>query len=661
MLHNLNFIELPLWLDAHELYELLSVGEDDVIATINDLASQLYLKEEKEQRQGGNKKRIGNFLFAQSLQPAEQLLMQIKLGENISDQEVWRYYIYWVATCEVLMGRELILVEKRAIKFHAVFMARGRKVLDVTRSQPDGDVLTGMSSTLLHFTRQSISERHMYCNVSMHMMKAMLRELSDMPGSIAEFVINLMNRVERRTLGESLNGGVAMLICELLSYTCVSFNVAALLGMKGIRQTISQVIITHLIDERLDNKMCADRVSKLRDDIVAYPIVYLFGTRLSNNNLVDPCIFAGRCLCNDKWFGDKLQCKAQTTKISVNEKYSVSYGECQGAISHVWAQELLIDNSNGLLHKIHSKYGKLWLDYLCKEPFNGLQCANEYKNLVCVVDKYAMQSKDALEAIGALAISDWSNRGWTFQEAQLATRVDIIVHNAESITIKDAGEWVVNSEFYEFESECLSWLKSKFPKTESVWEQWSMLSDRAWRHDEDRVRCMAMALRMQEATYDSLFSSEPVLVTMLHDFHGSNNHGSCWKPQHRTSRTVVANDDGMIEVEGVSADGLRLTGLFCVQTNNDTINRLFTPVLLKDILLRRSLTNCYLLIKADNVLKGIPVSINRMASTMGNIVIHRLPSKAVVVQMNVNTGDMRPDSAIMAGTGLPTFINNAIL
>lgn len=101
------------------------------------------------------------------------------------------------------------------------------------------------------------------------------------------------------------------------------------------------------------------------------------------------------------------------------------YGDAVGAISYCQGQLSVVTEEGEpsmLLQKILKEFPKLWLDVAQIEEFDPFKCRLEYENQNVIIFDRLLHKCD-IDLGLLIATSTWSVRGWTAQEAMLASRL----------------------------------------------------------------------------------------------------------------------------------------------------------------------------------------------------------------------------------------------
>jgi hypothetical protein len=205
------------------------------------------------------------------------------------------------------------------------------------------------------------------------------------------------------------------------------------------------------------------------------------------NTVVIPrmCGFT-ECRCVSKEYGEELQdLKVKLNMNHHNDHIFSTYGKCQGAISHVWGEQLILNDDwvklvKTSLTKNPGNQHSLWLDVVQKEQFNDMKCRKEYEGKdVYVLTKVSMLIGKYVQPktlYALLAMSDWGNRGWIAQEVMLAGRLIIVEANGEHIII-ERNSWK--------SGRLIKAILGDFDLDIEITIKFTLLSKRIWRYQED--------------------------------------------------------------------------------------------------------------------------------------------------------------------------------
>lgn len=259
---------------------------------------------------------------------------------------------------------------------------------------------------------------------------------------------------------------------------------------------------------------------------------------------LDACCNAGRCVCNDSWYGECMANQAKETKATVTSEYggyityATTYSEATMVISHVWAQQLLIKDPVGVLRHIKKifknqhcldidKSNKVWVDYLCNEAFNATKCGNLYSELpVYIIDKNAMAQENTHDAVIAMMLSDWYGRGWTHQEASNAKELVLISSN-DAIILKKSGAWINQPKL---SKNYITEITREFVIMSNVFHTLESLKARFWRKQDDIAKCLAIYCKVNATTWAELYSARSDLAILIGYSEGGTEYGECWQP-----------------------------------------------------------------------------------------------------------------------------------
>lgn len=190
------------------------------------------------------------------------------------------------------------------------------------------------------------------------------------------------------------------------------------------------------------------------------------------------------CKCMDVEYGKYLSIlKKEIQNIYMNDNilksYYGQYEECDGAISHVWGDNLMLNYK--MIYEIGSKitnisYSKLWLDVIQTEEFNAEKCRKEYKKNVYIISSSIITCPkiipDAILFV-RLLLSDWSMRGWISQEISSADKLVLILENQ--------ARKINNLDLIENTLQYCGYISNKLKD----YEKYDILMKRVWRLESD--------------------------------------------------------------------------------------------------------------------------------------------------------------------------------
>lgn len=219
------------------------------------------------------------------------------------------------------------------------------------------------------------------------------------------------------------------------------------------------------------------------------PIVPLSASVIHNIYIVERMCSGGICVCNSESIGHLLQERVDSfDKQNLIECGASGYAQCGIAISHVWADQLLLDDikkTSDIVRNIKDNNGcSVWLDIAQKEAFNAKLCSLEYHGDVILVNwsTYIAAQIGTLEyIISAMLLSDWGARGWTMQETWAARRILIYTHpriielNVSRFYDSEAWRDVVRE---------MGLMQHTYGKT-SKYYKFDMVRNRVWRWSDD--------------------------------------------------------------------------------------------------------------------------------------------------------------------------------
>lgn len=259
--------------------------------------------------------------------------------------------------------------------------------------------------------------------------------------------------------------------------------------------------------------ICPRRLSRLiaMGVIVSDELNKIFNSASMCNN--------GICHCQDQFYGEKLK-KIKTMTLDFVE-YRRNYGR-KIALSHVWGQQLILgDYKSQVLNKLLSINDDIWIDIYCPNDFTPDDFKKQYEGCdVLVLDRAIMLglSLSNIDSIALIASSEWSVRGWTYQESRMAKQISFVSE--------------LDNEFHKYNFNSLK-SKSAFRlvyakkvlglSAENTMQDYSLLHTRAWRYSSDANICENMfnnAMNHNNLTWWQFYAS---LISKT-----KNDTNKCW-------------------------------------------------------------------------------------------------------------------------------------
>lgn len=228
------------------------------------------------------------------------------------------------------------------------------------------------------------------------------------------------------------------------------------------------------------------------------------------------------------------------------------YGEQIPALSHVQKQEICEDAID-MLYK--ETGGRCWIDILCEDDFNPELCRMQYLNQdVHVYDEMLFNTEDIPSLQVAIALSEWSHRGWVAQEMALAGRlfiltrggvVQLVYSRVRTASIQAAGIFDVTK--YGVLSGIIAipgFIDIAYTEAWSV--MWKLVGS-VWTYDKD----IYVAYNILHVTqYTSLKDIMPIgnMVAMLFGTGTPNNiNGWCWAKVCNNHTSYIGDNEEFIQ------------------------------------------------------------------------------------------------------------------
>lgn len=335
------------------------------------------------------------------------------------------------------------------------------------------------------------------------------------------FTATLQLMIDRQ-IGEIDNVQLLWLFATT-SLICKDTTETSLMMFQGQYTNLMNGVIGNICTKRI-NKLINMHASKRRDVLAI--VLTLSATAGSKESM---CSKGCRCVSAD--FGKELDKKAAVVRDQIGSMMP-QYGYKTRAISHVWGQQLICNDSLTVdaLEKLLCGELDWWLDIAQRDKFDAKQCRLEYSGqTVLVIDKGVKEYKSGIMAVLALLTSEWQLRGWTYQESRLAR--DLLIRTNDGVyCIKVNGQVVGLGDTSIWHSKINAWLTINYQEVSD--EQVMLLAGaRLWRQPKDLI--IAAGISLGEYTYLGLAKEKPLMTSrLMYTMISSNqDNNDCWQPQ----------------------------------------------------------------------------------------------------------------------------------